>query len=325
MPKVAHSPPTTPAGLVQSRSDPNMAHSQSYAGQENVNTNPRNKGHRSESSPVNEFLSFKQEFKQEIEEMLTSWNVAHNNTITHIMEQQNTLLNKLIAEVSELKLQNIGIQKSFLEIEKSMSFISSQYEDITKKVDNWENERTQLTECIKTLDNKIKDLQQSSRSACVEVRNVPAKEKESYDDLVAIVTKIGSTIGKQLTPLDMRDVRRIPGKPGTTKPIVAEFTRVHTKQSFIDASKIYNKKRSNPDKLNTELIGIPGDRKPVYISEYLTLQTKKLLFTSREFAKANLYDFCWTSNGNIYLRKTPGAKQVLVKSEQTLKDLLRND
>lgn len=323
MPKTLRSPPT-PNRLVQSQSDPNMAQKQSKACEENT-ANPRSKRLRSESSPINEFLSFKQEFKQEIVEMLTTWNIAHNDSITHIMEQQNTLLNKLISEVAELKSQNSGIQKSFLDVEKSMSFISSQYEDITKKVDNWEKERTQLTECIKTLDNKIKDLQHCSRSACIEIRNIPAKEKESYDDLVTIVTKIGSTIGKQLASLDIRDVRRIPGKPGTIKPIVAEFTQVHTKLSFLDASKVYNKKRSNPDKLNTQHMGVPGERKPVYISEYLTLQTKKLFYTSREFAKANQFEFCWTSNGNIYLRKTPGAKQVLVKSEQTLKDLLSID
>lgn len=322
MPKVERTPPASPR-LVQSQSDPNVALLQSKSGQEN-NKQSRTKRPRSESSPINEFLSFKQEFKQEIEEMLTSWNTAHNDKITHVMEQQSTLLSKLIAEVCELKSQNSGIQKSFNEIEKSMNFISSQYEDITKKVENWEKERTKLTECVKTLDNKIKDLQQCSRSACVEIRNVPTKEKESYDDLVTILTKIGSTIGKQLTPLDMRDIRRIPAKPGAIKPIVAEFTHVHNKQNFLDATKFYNKKRTNPDKLNTEILGLPGDRKPVYISEYLTPQTKKLLFASRDFAKANLYDFCWTSNGNIYLRKSTGAKQVLVKSEQTLKDLLRD-
>lgn len=55
--------------------------------------------------------------------MLTFWNIAHNNTITLVMEQQNTLLNKLITEVCEPKSQNSGIQKSFLVFEKYMHLI----------------------------------------------------------------------------------------------------------------------------------------------------------------------------------------------------------
>lgn len=322
MPKVPRSPPTT--NLAQSQSV-NKANLVNKTDQANINANQRNLRPRIETSPGNDFHSFKQEFKQEIEEMLATWHVTHSNTITQMMEKQNTLLNKLVTEVSELKSQNSGIQKSFLEVEKSISFISSQYEDITRKVDNWEKERTQLTEFVKTLDYKTNDLQQCSRSASVEIRNVPAKEKESYDDLLTTVTNIGATIGKQLSSQDMRDLRRIPGKPGLIKPIVVEFAHVQTKQLFLDASRTYNKKRPNPDKLNTEHLRIPGERKPIYISEYLTGQTKKLFFITREFAKANSYDFCWTSNGYIYLRKAPGARQVLVKSEQTLKDLLKND
>lgn len=73
-----------------------------------------------------------------------------------------------------------------------------------------DKERTQLTEYIKTLYNKLKDLQHCSCTACIEIRNIPAKVRESYDDLVTIiVTKIGSAISKQLVSLHLRGVRRI--------------------------------------------------------------------------------------------------------------------
>lgn len=65
-----------------------------------------------------------------------------------------------------------------------------QYEDITEKVLNWKKKGTESTKCVKTLDNNIKDLEQCSRSAYDKIRKVSAKEKQSYDDLVTIVTKI---------------------------------------------------------------------------------------------------------------------------------------
>lgn len=98
MPKTQRSPVSTPQKLTQAISEPNIV---TPSGSGNINSNPRNKRLRSGCSPVNEFLSFKQEFKQEIEEMLTSWYKAHEFKITKLLRQQNALLHKLILEVSE--------------------------------------------------------------------------------------------------------------------------------------------------------------------------------------------------------------------------------
>lgn len=330
MPRVARSPPppvnspshtTGSASLCQSHSEPSLVEATET---EHVNTQSRNKRFRSDFSPdksLNELNDFKLEFKEEIKSMLSDWNETNSKNLTKIIQTQNTILNQLVSEVAELKKQNSEIQKTNLDIEKSMNFMNSQYEEVKGRVETLERERSELKEYAVTLENKIKDLQFSSRSACIEIRNFPSKDKETYTDLVTNVTKIGSIINMDVPTSEIRDIRRLPGKPGTYKPIVAEFTNVQTKNNFLARSREYNKNHIKPDKLNTTLIGLPGDRQPIYVDEYLPLSSRKLMFQAREFAKTMNYNFCWSSNGNIFLRKEPGAKQILIRSTHCLAEL----
>ncbi|KAL4719942.1 hypothetical protein ACJJTC_014351 [Scirpophaga incertulas] len=152
-----------------------------------------------------------------------------------------------------------------------------------------ERERTQLNQYVTILENKIKDLQLCSRSTTIEIRNVPAENKESHDDLVSIVSKIASAIGTKIGSNDIRDVYRLPAKTGRTEPL---SWNLHAMKQNI---------------------------------QVLPLHVKILYYKTREFAKTNNYNFCWTSNGRIYLRKQPGDKAILVKSEKELSELMPHD
>lgn len=324
MPRVARSPPATPENsLSHSYSDPELGKSSSS--QDIGHSKSRPKRPRSECSPRNDFDIFKSELKEELQEMLTTWNTNQGNKISNLLEKQSMILNKLVNEVNDLKSQNSLIHKSLDEFEKSMNFMNAQYEDILKKVEVMEKERSELRSYNLTLENKIKDLEQNSRNSCVEIRNVPVPAKETHTDLTSVVTKIATTINIEINPMDVRDIRRLPGKPGSNKPIVVEFSKVNTKNLFLDSSRDYNKKRGKQDKLNTESIGLDGDKQPVFVSEYLPAGAKKLFHLAREFANQHNYQFCWTSNCNIFLRKETGAKYILVKSEQTLLELQRQE
>ncbi|CAG4955529.1 unnamed protein product [Parnassius apollo] len=118
---------------MQSQSDPNIA-VMSNTAKENINVNPRNKRPRCEASPINELHNFKEELKREIEAMFASWNKIQTPRLSEkIEQQQSTILNKLVSEVYELKTQNSELKKSFLEVEKSVKFVSAQYDDMSKK------------------------------------------------------------------------------------------------------------------------------------------------------------------------------------------------
>ena len=252
------------------------------------------------------------------------------------LEEQTSLMAKLVADVREIKAQNVKIQesnaeicKTNTEIERSMSFMNKNFEELRKEVEELKKERLEQRCYIETLEKKIADLKFKSRSAGIEIRNIPQTDTENSSDLVKTVCSIGKLVGVPISEPELRDTYRLPGKPtsaATTRPIIAEFSCVQTKQKILSAVRTYNNKSKLKDnKLNTELIGIAGKRQPVYVAEQLPASSKKLFYMAREFAKNNQYAFCWINNGNIFLRKKTGDNQLLINSEKSLQGLGMNN
>lgn len=323
MPRVQYSPTASPSvnsSVLQAKSDSDIPAAVLSSPVGSVNTASRFKRPCPEFSPGNEL----QDVKCEILQMLSTWKKEQEERLARFTNDQNTSLTKLVTEIAELKLQNLAIQKSNSEIEKSITFVTEKYDDMVKIIDSLQKENQLQKDNIINLELKIQDIQLLSRSSCVEIRNVPALENESASDLTTFINKVGATVDMTLCNTDLRDAYRLPGKPGTIRPIVAEFVNVQVKNKLITSVRNFNKIHPNEGRLNTKCIGLPGDRRPVYVAEYLPAMSRKLFYEAREFAKQKGYKFCWTANGNIFLRKTEGAKQVLVKSVETLRNLQFN-
>jgi hypothetical protein len=223
------------------------------------------------------------EFKQELLSMFSTWRVEQSGT-----------LSKLVADVAALKTQCSEIHKSNLEIEASITFINVQFEEMKERITKLEIERNQNRDCLISLEKQLEELKQLSRSSSIEVRNVPDKDKEVESDLVNIIQTIGTTFDVRLQEHDIRDIYRRPGKPGTTKTIVAEFNSVQMKNKFLDSSRRFNRSHQGPEKLNCEHIGLVGNKRQIYVDEHLPYSIRKLLYHSREFARKNDFKFCWS-------------------------------
>ncbi|CAH2087533.1 unnamed protein product [Euphydryas editha] len=183
MPRVQRSPPTVPCiSLAQTQSEPDLMQVPNEAEPEKgtINVIPRCKRPRSELSPGKLHLAtFKYELNMNLNDMFQKWQEAHEKNSFKIIENQNTILTKLVSDVNEIKLQNTQIQNLNQEIEKSMIFINEQYEDLKERISKLEKERSFLIDHNKSLENKLKYIQHSSRCASIVIRNVPMKEKKS--------------------------------------------------------------------------------------------------------------------------------------------------
>ncbi|KAJ2948124.1 hypothetical protein O0L34_g9925 [Tuta absoluta] len=321
-------PPAAPSNLMHVLSDPNM----SLTSMDNINIGTRFKRARNDSSPSsspnasNSDATQQQQQKSndDIKQMLTDWKISQDlflEKLTLDANAQKSSIKRLVADIAEVKQQNQTIQQTNNDIQTSLKFINDQYEDMKKQVQALHKESQQKTDYIISLEKKINDIQQNTRTSSVEIRNIPYKDNEKTTDLLKVVANVASAVDVQLSPTNIRDVYRLPGKPGTTKPIVAEFSTVQTKQNLLSATRKFNKNRNATDKLNTEAVGIPGPKNPIYVAEYLPGSTRKLFYLTKEFAKLNNYKFYWASNGNVFLRKNEGDRQILVKSEKMLLEL----
>lgn len=246
------------------------------------------------------------ELKREMLQMLTNWKEEQDSRFAKLTSDQSITITKLMADII---------------IEKNITFINKKYDDMFTQLNTLLKEKQAYKDSILAMETKIQDLQQMSRTSSIEIRNVsPVKENESPVELSDVVTKIGSSVNLYINTQNIRDIYRLPGKAGVTRPIVTKFTSVQTKFQFLQAVRNFNKKHPK-ERLSSLNIGKTGDPCPIYVAKYLPASSKKLFFAAREFAKLKDYQFCWTTNGNIFLRKTEGAKQILVRSEQTLRDL----
>lgn len=286
---------------------------------ENVNSKSRTKRPRYDESPQYQLS----EFTQDIKDMLSSWKTDHSN-LAKLVSDQTSLITRLISDMADLKLQNAQIQKSSTEIEKSITFINEQYEDMRNQIKKLQEENHRNTMHTEILEKKLQDIQYKTRSSCIEFRNIPNIEKETVNDLTKIITSVGVKVNFPVCSTDLRDVYRTGGKSDANKSIIAEFSTVQKKQGFLSSVRTFNSKQPKDQKLNTSQIGISGNRQPIYVEDHLSSTTKKLFYLARQFAKQHGYSFCWAANGNIFLRKQQGDKQVLVKTENTLKELEDN-
>lgn len=290
-------------------------------------TNRTKRPRPNNSPPSDPFLS-----RQEFQDFISSWKQEQEKNLSKLLAEQTALISKVVTDIKEIKLQNAKIHESNAaicktngDIERSMVFLNQSFEDLKKEVEILRKERLEQRSYIENLEKKIIDLQYRSRSAGIEIRNIPTTESETTTELLKSVSSIGKLVGVPLLSSEIRDIYRLPGKSFSataSRPIIAEFTTVLTKQKVLSAVRSYNRdKKLKEDKLNTEQIGIPGQNQPVYVAEQLPASTKKLFHQTRNFAQKNKFMFCWISKGSIFLRKQVGDKQILIRSEKCLQDL----
>lgn len=86
--------------------------------------------------------------------------------------------------------------------------------------------------------------------------------------------------------------------------------------------KYHNTKHN--EKLRAKHLGLRmSEETPIYISEQLTPKAARLFFLGRELIKQKLYKYCWTSYGNIYLRRDDGTAVIQIVNEAQITQLSR--
>lgn len=253
--------------------------------------------------------------------------ISHlKNELKSMMENfiasQNIRLDKLEQHIIEVKRQNTEIKTTNTEIEKCTKFMSDQIQQIESKINDLETDRKKISSHIIDLEDKIDTIQKKSIVTCVEIRNIPKKSNETKVDLYEYLNKLSSKMKVPECHNNLRDVYRIPNKSDkSNSTLVIEFSNTLSKYKFLQANKTFNGS-SSARLYNTDMgLNTGGTKLPIYIGEHLTPKTRRLFFLARDLKKTLGFAHCWTSNGNIYLRKSDGAKYIIVKSESQLNEL----
>ncbi|CAG9791466.1 unnamed protein product [Diatraea saccharalis] len=248
-----------------------------------------------------EMDSFKEELKIMIEEIISN---QHN-------------------ELKKITPTLMDIQQTNKSIENSISFLSSQNEELKKKLEKFEMQAKKDREQIVLLEDKIEELQRNDRKNNFEIKNVPKAREENRHNLINMVLNLSKTIGCNITEGDVHDIYRVKSSKNVINtPIVVEVSSILLKNNFIKMCKSHNVKRK--EKLCGKHLGFTtNEDTPIFIGEQLTAKGARLFYLARDLAKSKAYKFCWTSYGKVYIRKQENTPVILIKTEAQVNHLLQ--
>ncbi|KAG7307350.1 hypothetical protein JYU34_007533 [Plutella xylostella] len=277
-----------------------------------------NLGGDSNTTPPS-FISqrYKRKRDNDIDEQLNTFKEEMKQMLQSMMISQANEINKITPTLKEIQLTNINI-------ENSISFLTSQNEDFKRKIEQYEIQAKKDREYIALLEEKVEDMQRGSRKMNFEIKNVPKTSNETKESLVNMVINLSKAIEYNLEKTDITDIYRVrsnnkDGKNNT--PIVVETSSTFIKNDIIKLSKAYNVKRK--DKLCARHLGFTkNEDTPVYVSKQLTAKGSRLYFLARDLSKSKGYKFTWTSYGRVYVRKDENSHIIPIKSEAQVQHLM---
>lgn len=216
-----------------------------------------------------------------------------------------------------------GIQQTNSNIESSVAFLTSQNEELKRKIEALEKKSNEDQKYISILEEKLEITQQDMRKSNIEIKNVPKKPNESKEDLVEMTLSLSKSIGCSLDKAAIRDIYRVRGKrdSNSNPPIIVETNSTFVKNDILRSCKAFNIKQKA--KLCAKHLGFRTyEDTPIYISEHLTPKAARLFFLARDLVKSKVYKYCWTAYGRVYLRREDNSPIILIKSEAQVQQLV---
>lgn len=225
----------------------------------------------------------------------------------HLAEISKALV-ALTAKVDDLS----SLKQTVTSIEASVQHMSDTYDqllltserhekeidDIRKRVD--EIEKKQDAEDIGKLKLELNDMERYSRCQNMEIRGLSLSANEN---LLEKVNDLANQLDLPcLTESDIEGLHRLSARPDTVPPVLIRFAKRLTKTNWMA-------KRA-------------GLKDGVYFVDNLTVLNKKLLWLAKSAAKEKRYEFVWTKEGKVYVRKEAGAKAIRIGCEEDLAKLV---
>lgn len=215
-----------------------------------------------------------------------------------------------------------GIQQSSCNIESSIAFLTAQNEEFKKKIESLEDKIKENKKYIIILEDKMESMQQDSRKANFEIKNVPKKSNETKDDLIHMVTSLSNSVGCPIDKTVIRDIYRVRAKKDTSNtPIVVETNSTLIKNNILRSCKAFNIKQKS--KLCAKHLDMrTNEDTPIFITEQLTAKAARLHFLARDLVKSKAYKYCWTAYGRVYLKRDDDSQSIIIKSEAQIQQLI---
>lgn len=236
------------------------------------------------------------------------------------VSEGNLTLDDVMKVITEIRDSQKNYERSFNEtsdsleeqIKENTNALKAQNEQnlrLTELIEALRTENQELKKKVKTLEDRVEDMEQYSRSNCVEIQGIPYTPTE---DVLSIVKDVGKALDLTISDSMVDTCHRLGVRQNGDKPpgIIVKFVRRIDKEELL-------RKRRVKRTLSTRHMSRPDDL-PVYVNESLSPARRRLHAMARQYQRDNNYKFLWVRNGKILMRKEEKAPVKVISRQEDL-------
>lgn len=218
-------------------------------------------------------------------------------------------------DTTEATLNNL--YKLNTEMNVTLKFLSSQYDDFLRKITRIEKENKtlkkqneELNTRLETVENEINVQQQQRIKDYITIHGIPHKNNENLKAVIVETIKATQT---NITEENILSCRRMnsPNSTQKTSIIVAKLDNYDTK------TKLQQNFKNNGPITMQQIIPTSNpatENRLVYINDYLTNHTRQLYELAKELKKRHNFRYVWTKDGKVFIRKNENSKIFRIKN-----------
>ena len=219
------------------------------------------------------------------------------------LEENNQVISTIKKMFEELKS---SLQGEVGELKKSVEFMSLKFDHLREELAQARSDLKATQDELRTLakenevlKQEVSELQQYTRRDNVMVFGVPESEHETTYD---VINTLSAVIGAEAAIQDVSIAHRLPAKPGKTRPIVIRFSKRRSRDQWLQSFKNEARKDDSGPGISAQKLKaqLPGR---ITAGEQLTVANRELLNKTRDAAHIKGYQFVWTRDGKVFVRK----------------------
>lgn len=214
-------------------------------------------------------------------------------------------------EFNDLRNGLTFVNEKFEDFKKEMAAIVVSHSSIVKENLDIKNQLVDLKNELGSLKAVMEENECEKNCTSLELTNVQFKTGEIVENTVLkLANAVGLKIGKQQLVKVFRKGVRKNGTPGDI------MVKLDTKDSKNMLMKAIKQKR-----LTNKMIGFDKENSNIYVRELLTKNAKELFFCALTFKKDKKWQYLWTADGKIFLRKDANGRAMKILSKLDLDKL----
>lgn len=223
---------------------------------------------------------------------------------------KSEILSSLDSKISTVHVSITDLGKQFATLNNKVSAVEEGQAELKRKCDWLEQENYNLGEVVCDLQTRLRDSEQHSRCANIEVQGLPVTRGEDiYQVLSAVAKAIKVPFNRDHISIAHR--LRVFSKKHSHPPVIVQFTSRTVKGEWLTAAR-------TTKGLNAKDVSTTLQSSAVFINEQLTSHNKQLLGMARRLHREKKLHYAAYNNGKVRVKKTDKDDAVRVFSIQDL-------